>query len=150
MTYDQLYRAMVNTFTIEKDNQDYNLGDYMLMKARKKRNELTVAASSNLPVAQRTSESTLVSILSYVNDKLTVKEAPVRDKTMRSFPLRTSLSAFASALVVCTLVVSCGIFGFGAMSSAPDNTITVPESENIEQANTDEETASVISYCAEV
>ena len=148
MTYDQLYRAMVNTFTIEKDNKDYNLGDFMLMKARKKRNELTAATSSNLPVAQTANDGALVSILAYVNDKLTVKEAPVRDRTMRRFPLRTSLSAFASALVVCTLVISCGIFGFGAMSSAPDNTVVAPVNEDIEQNETSEDTSGFISHCA--
>ena len=40
MTYDKLYSNMVKNFTVENDNTDYTLGDYMLMKACKKKNEL--------------------------------------------------------------------------------------------------------------
>ena len=31
--YEDLYIKMKETFTIEKDNCEYNLGDFMLMKA---------------------------------------------------------------------------------------------------------------------
>ena len=33
MTYDKLYSNMVKKFTVEKNNVEYKLGDYMMMKA---------------------------------------------------------------------------------------------------------------------
>jgi len=109
MTYEQLYSNMVKKFTVEKDNTDYKLGEYMLMKADARK----VAESSNLPVATHASSQTkaISAFFSYVSDKLTVKEAPVRDKTIRSFPFRTSIAAFCSALVMCAMVVCCAAFG---------------------------------------
>ena len=136
MTYDKLYNNMVRKFTVEKDNTDYNLGDYMLMKAKAKKNEMTALESdSKLPVAHDNKTGALTTVFSYVNDKLTVKKAPVRNKTIRSFPFRTSISAFCSALVVCVLVVSCCLFGLSNSVIGNDNIITVAEEEkeNIEK-----------------
>ena len=124
---------MVKKFTVEKDNTDYKLGEYLRMKARVKKETAMIAASESssalLPVvrAKNSAGTAIVAAFSYVNDKLTVKEAPVRDRTMRSFPLRTSLAAFCSALVVCGLVVCCGIFGFKAAAPGVDNTVSVEE-----------------------
>jgi hypothetical protein len=136
MTYEKLYNNMVRKFTVEKDNTDYNLGDYMLMKAKAKKNEMTALESdSKLPVAHDNKTGALTTVFSYVNDKLTVKKAPVRNKTIRSFPFRTSISAFCSALVVCVLVVSCCMFGLSNSVIGNDNIITVAEEEkeNIEK-----------------
>lgn len=136
MTYEKLYNNMVRKFTVEKDNTDYNLGDYMLMKAKAKKNEMTALESdSKLPVAHDNKTGALTTVFSYVNDKLTVKKAPVRNKTIRSFPFRTSISAFCSALVVCVLVVSCCLFGLSNSVIGNDNMITVAEEEkeNIEK-----------------
>lgn len=136
MTYEKLYNNMVRKFTVEKDNTDYNLGDYMLMKAKAKKNEMTALESdSKLPVAHDNKTGALTTVFSYVNDKLTVKKAPVRNKTIRSFPFRTSISAFCSALVVCVLVVSCCLFGLSNSVIGNDNIITVAEEEkeNIEK-----------------
>jgi hypothetical protein len=109
MTYEKLYSNMVKKFTVEKDNNDYKLGEYMLMKADAGK----TAESSNLPVAAHVSAQTtaISAFFSYVSDKLTIKEAPVRDKTIRSFPFRTSIAAFCSALVMCAMVVCCAAFG---------------------------------------
>lgn len=109
MTYEMLYSNMVKKFTVEKDNTDYKLGEYMLMKADASK----AAESSNLPVASHVASQTkaISAFFSYVSDKLTVKEAPVRDKTIRSFPFRTSIAAFCSALVMCAMVVCCAAFG---------------------------------------
>ena len=132
---------MVKKFTVEKDNTDYKLGEYLRMKARAKKETAMVAASDTssalLPVARAKSSAgtAIVAAFSYVNDKLTVKEAPVRDRTMRSFPLRTSLTAFCSALVVCGLVVCCGIFGFKTAAPGVDNTVSVEEApETVDEA----------------
>lgn len=78
----------------------------MLMKAGK------AAASSNLPVvtvADRTG-TTLATIAHFVEDKLTVKNPPAKDRTIRRFPLKTSASALLSSVAACALVMSCGIF----------------------------------------
>ena len=139
MTYETLYNNMVKKFTVGKDEKDYKLGEYMLMKARAKKETAMVAASEKnnaLPVvrAKNNAGTAIAAAFSYVNDKLTVKEAPVRDRTMRSFPLRTSLTAFGSALVVCGLVVCCGVFGFKAASPETDNIVSASETpETVEQ-----------------
>lgn len=143
MTYDKLYNNMVRKFTVEKDNQDYNLGDYMLMKAKAKKNEMVAAtADSNLPVARDNKSNALTTVFSYVNDKLTVKKAPVRNKTIRSFPFRTSFTAFCSALIVCALVVSCCFFGLSNSVIGNDNVIATEQSET-ENEITETETAFV-------
>ena len=144
MTYEKLYTNMVKKFTVEKDNTDYKLGEYMLMKARAKKEAALTAVSaqkSALPVLRGRKDTTAIAaIFSYVNDKLTVKEAPIRDKTIRSFPFRTSIAAFCSALVVCALVVSCSIFGFGTTFSSTDNTVNATEmqDDSIEQETENE------------
>jgi hypothetical protein len=139
ITYEQLYNNMVNKFTVEKDNQDYKLGEYMLMKAKAKREAAMVAVSEKpaLPVVRTKSNATgaIAAAFSYVNDKLTVKEAPVRDKTLRAFPLRTSLTAFCSALVVCGLVVCCSIFGIKGNVAGNDNVIRAEQVAEITEEN---------------
>lgn len=143
MTYDKLYDSMVRKFTVEKDNKEYTLGDYMLMKAQAKKNAMTLAKTNAMtaPVAHEQKTSAIAAVFSYVNEKLTVKEAPIRNKTMRSFPLRTSFTALCSALVVCALVVCCCFFGLSASVTGNDNTvITETEAEN--ETENMEETAS--------
>jgi hypothetical protein len=131
MTYDKLYNNMVKKFTIANLGQDYKLGEYMLMKAKVKRHEAEKAeaiaktdATANLPVKVERHQDTnaIASVISFVNEKLAVKEAPAQDKTIRSFPLRTSFTAFCSAIVVCALVISSSIIG-AAPASANDNTV---------------------------
>lgn len=150
MTYEKLYTNMVKKFTVEKDNTDYKLGEYMLMKARAKKEAALTAVSaqkSALPVLRGRKDTTAIAaIFSYVNDKLTVKEAPIRDKTIRSFPFRTSIAAFCSALVVCALVVSCSIFGFGTTFSSTDNTVNATE---IQDDSIEQETENEISVTYE-
>ena len=149
MNYEQLYNNMVKKFTVENDNIDYKLGDYMLMKAKAKKNAMvTAAASSNLPVARENKESAIAAIFTYVNDKLKVKEAPVRDKTIRSFPLRTSLTSLASALVVCALVVSCVFFG-AKFSLIQDSTIANEAVEEKEEMIDEEQSVAMCSFDAE-
>ena len=136
MTYEQLYDNMVKKFTVEKDNIDYKLGDYMLMKAQSKKNSMTAvttAATSNLPVARENKETAITTIFTYVNDKLKVKEAPVRDKTRRSFPFKTSLASFCSAIVVCALVVCCSFFAIKA-SVLNNSTVVI---EAVEESSDD-------------
>ena len=148
MTYETLYNNMVKKFTVEKNGTDYSLGGYMRARAAEKKNTAMVAASERktaLPAvrAKASAGTAIVAAFSYVNDKLTVKEAPVRDRTMRSFPLRTSLTALGSALVVCGLVVCCGVFGLKSVAPTTDNIISVEETYESAEETTD------ISYSAE-
>lgn len=104
--YDALYTNLKNRFTVIHDGKECTVGDFMLMKAGK------AAKSSNLPVvtvADRTG-TTLATIAHFVEDKLTVKNPPVKDRTIRRFPLKTSASALLSSVAACALVMSCGIF----------------------------------------
>lgn len=127
MTYDQLYNNMVKKFTVERNNTEYKLGDYMLMKAQNKTNALVATSeTSNLPVAHVNKDNAISTVFTYINEKLKVKEAPVRDRTIRRFPLRTSLSSLGSALVVCALVVSCAFFG---LKSAILTSVTIQTNE---------------------
>ena len=76
------------------------------MKAKEKH------GTSNLPATlESTRPMALQSILSYVSKKLTLKELPAPEKTIKAFPLRTAFSALCSALLICTLM-----FSFGALS----------------------------------
>ena len=107
--YDALYENMKNRFTVVNDGSEYTLGEYMLMKAASKPND------SKLPVATKgaltRADNAVALFVSYVNDKLTIKQPPVKDKTIRAFPFRTSASAFLSAIVACTFTLCFGIVG---------------------------------------
>ena len=102
--YDNLYNNIKNKFTVEEKNCEYTLGGYMLMKANENRK-----SGSNLPVATLRHENRVVSaIVNYISDKLTVKEAPEKDKTLKAFPFRSSIAAFLSAVLLCTVVFTYG------------------------------------------
>ena len=110
--YERLYDNMKNRFTVACDNSEYTLGEYMLMKAEVKK------ADAALPVAMRStatkSEVAVASVVSFVTDVLTVKEAPAKDKTIKAFPLRASASAFLSAAVACAFLLSFALIGIKA------------------------------------
>ena len=124
--YENLYNNLKNRFTVVSDNCEYTLGDYMLMKAGKKK------AQSNLPAVNNASnEKAITAFFKYVNEKLAVKEPPVKDKTIRRFPFRTSAAALLSAVITCTLVLS---FGSVTMRSATNNQpATVELTETVEE-----------------
>ena len=117
-TYDRLYENMKQRFTVAEDGNAYTLGEFMLMKAN---NSQKPEASSSLPVAVKTavtkSETAVSSVISFVDEKLTIKQAPVKDKTIRSFPLRASASAFFTAAVACAFILSFVLIGVRAMNS---------------------------------
>lgn len=124
--YDKLYENMKQRFTISSNDTEYTLGEYMLMKADVKKVE-----SSALPVAVHTavtkSEMAVTNIVSFVDDKLTIKQAPVKDKTIRTFPFRASASAFFTASVACAFVLSFALIGARTL------TPPAPSAEVIEQ-----------------
>lgn len=114
--YDKLYENMKQRFTVSADNTEYTIGEYMLMRAESKKVE-----EAALPVAVNTavtkSEMAVSNIVSFVDDKLTIKQAPVKDKTIRSFPFRASASAFLTASVACAFILSFALIGFQAIST---------------------------------
>ena len=121
--YERLYTNMKTRFTVVNGNDECSLGEYMLMKAGKKQNTAT------LPVAANTlrQPSAVVSFISYVNDKLMVKEAPAKDKVIRSFPFRTTAAALLSALLVCTFAISYGAASINSMNIDDGTHISVSE-----------------------
>lgn len=116
-TYDRLYENMKQRFTVAEDGNAYTLGEFMLMKAA---NTQKPESSSSLPVAVKSavtkSETAVSNVISFVDEKLTIKQAPVKDKTIRSFPLRASASAFFTAAVACAFVLSFVLIGVRAMN----------------------------------
>ena len=109
--YDSLYENLKNRFTVINENSECTLGEYMLIKARES------AQKASLPVAvsdKVANASMLQSVISYVNEKLTIKKAPAKDKTMKAFPFRTSFASLMSALLICSLVVTFGLIGTSA------------------------------------
>ena len=124
--YDKLYENIKNRFTVVNENSEYTLGDYMLMKANKKKDD------AMLPVAQRTTagkgERAVAMFLSYVNDKLLIKEPPIKDKTIRAFPFRASASALLSAVVACTFVLSFVVIGARVSSTSAMEEVIISDS----------------------
>ena len=124
--YENLYTDMKNRFTVVNDNCEYTLGEYMLMKAGKKKE------TSNLPAMRNhtSSETAVTAFFRYVNDKLTLKAPPAKDKTIRRFPLRTCCAAVLSAVVACTLVISYGSATLRSSGMSTPATVEVSEVEN--------------------
>ena len=118
--YEQLLNNMKNRFTVDNNGSDCTLGEYMLMKANVKKEQTALVVAKNAAVVAK-SERAALALVSYVNDKLTIKTPPVKDKTIRAFPFRASASAFLSAAVACAFVFSFCIIGAKLIGTA-DNT----------------------------
>ncbi len=132
--YDALYTNLKNQFTVIYNGSECTVGDFMRLKAMKK-------SESKLPIScTYTKTKSLANIVDYVSDKLVVKNAPIKDKTIRHFPLRTSLSSLLSATAACAMILSCGIFAFANRNSA-DTSHTIDASHQYEeQSNEDAHT----------
>lgn len=129
--YDQLYSNMKNRLTVVSENSEYTIGDYMLMKANKKKVEALMPTAPEKTVVTRTEEA-VVNAISYINEKLIIKEPPVKDKTIRAFPFRTSAAAFLSAVVACTFMLSFVAIGAKLINSAPVEATQISLSEDVE------------------
>jgi hypothetical protein len=130
--YDKLYENMKQRFTVSQDNTNYTIGEYMLMRSSGKKTETT-----NLPVAVKTavtrSEVAVSNIVSFVDDKLTIKQPPVKDKTIRAFPFRASASAFLTASVACAFLLSFVLIGAKSMNNqkpVANDTVITEQAEN--------------------
>ena len=130
--YDKLYENMRQRFTVSQNNEEYTLGEYMLMKA-----DTTTANNATLPVAVKNavtrSEVAVSNIISFVDDKLTIKQPPVKDKTIRAFPFRASASAFLTASVACAFLLSFVLIGAKSMTNHEPvaNDTVISEQEEI-------------------
>ena len=130
--YDKLYNNMKQRFTVSQNDTEYTLGEYMLMRADNKKAETTA-----LPVAVQTAvtrgEVAVSNIVSFVDDKLTIKQPPVKDKTIRAFPFRASASAFLTASVACAFLLSFVLIGAKSMSNqkpVANDTVITEQAEN--------------------
>ena len=102
------------------------------MRADSKKTETTA-----LPVAVQTavtrSEVAVSNIVSFVDDKLTIKQPPVKDKTIRAFPFRASASAFLTASVACAFLLSFVLIGAKSMNNqkpVANDTVITEQAEN--------------------
>lgn len=126
--YENLYMNMKNRFTVVNENCEYTLGEYMLMKAGQKKE------NSNLPAVRSNSygQTAVTAFFRYVNDKLTLKAPPAKDKTIKRFPFRTSAAAVLSAIIACTLVISYGSATLRGTNNTTPATVEVSETNNEE------------------
>lgn len=122
--YEKLYNNMKNAFTVVNDGCECTLGEYMLKRAKEKKNTTT------LPTVYG-NDNTIAAICSYVNDKLTIKTQPEKDKTIKSFPFRSCAAALLSAVVTCTVIFSYGNF-IANNDTAPYTIVTEDTEEDIE------------------
>ena len=120
--YEQLLNTMKNRFTVDNSGNDCTLGEYMLMKANAKKEQTALVVAKNAAVVAK-GERAAQALVTYVSDKLVIKTPPVKDKTIKSFPLRTSASALLSASVACAFIFSFCIIGsklMGTTAAAPE------------------------------
>lgn len=127
--YNTLFENMKRNFTVTSGDCHYTLGAYMRLKA----NEETHEAS--LPVAvEKKPMTALVGIRKYVSERLSVRVAPSPEKTLKRFPLRTSLAACLSALAICTLLFSGAVLGTSAIKSGEaQNNIALEYTQEIDE-----------------
>lgn len=140
--YEALYTNLKNQFTVIYNGAECSVGDFMLMKSNKR-------TESSLPIVASSAKSvSIASIVEYVNDKLTVKRAPAKDRTIRKFPFRTSLSAMLSATAVCAIVLSCGILALSGKQTSLPYTAEKNEEAYVESVtpSEDEDTEETFEY----
>ena len=126
--YDQLLTTLKNRFTVDNNGNDCTLGEYMLIKANAKKEQTAVVVAKNAAVIAK-SERAVGAIVSYVNDKLTIKTPPVKDKTIKAFPFRASASALLSASIACAFIFSFCLIGAKVLQSPTASYTEVSTSE---------------------
>lgn len=127
--YNTLYENMKRSFTVTNDGAQYSLGAFMRMKAHE------VSGESHLPatIEKKHATSALMTVRSLICEKLAVKTAPAPEKTLRSFPLRTSLAACLCAFSLCTVLFSGAIIGSGVLRSTSNQESYIVEVEYTEE-----------------
>lgn len=143
--YEILLDTMKNRFTVAGESGDCTLGEYMLLKANEKKEVKALTVAETTAVVKK-ENSALPAMISYVNNKLIITAPPVKDKTIKSFPVRTSASAFLSAAVACAFIFSFGIIGvkvLGLSNNISGEASAVEYSEELVEESVNE-TAEVI------
>ena len=112
--YDALYTNLKNRCDVTYDGFECTIGECMLMRAGKRQSSV-----SELPIEATYNKNTLTTIVDYISDSLTVRQAPEKNKTLHSFPYRTSISAILSAVASCALIFSLGIFALMGNTFSP-------------------------------
>ena len=127
--YETLYCNIKDRFTVVNNKCEYTLGDYMRMKAGAK------SKKKSLPVSSAAQPAPITTFFKYVNDKLALKAPPVKDKTIRAFPFRTSVAALCSAVLACTVILSCGTTAALRGSDAKTDVMIAEEAESTDTQN---------------
>lgn len=142
--YDQLLTNMKNRFTVDNNGEDCTLGEYMLLKANVKKEQTALVVAKNAAVVAK-SERAALALVSYVNDKLTIKTPPVKDKTIKAFPFRASASAFLSASIACAFIFSFCLIGAKVLDNSTSSYTEAATAEYSEDyvAETDTESTQV-------
>lgn len=138
--YDALYTNLKNRCDVTYDGYECTIGECMLMRAGKRQTSV-----GDLPIEATYNKNSLTTIVDYISDKLTVRSAPEKNKTLHSFPYRTSMSAIFSAVASCALIFSLGIFALTGNTFSPitaDSSVT----ENVE---TETEEVPEVDYTKE-
>ena len=143
--YDQLLANMKNRFTVDNNGSDCTLGEYMLIKANVKKEQNALVVAKNAAVIAK-GERAVGALVTYVNDKLTIKTPPVKDRTIKAFPFRASASAFLSASIACAFIFSFCLIGAKVLDAPSASYTEVSTSEYTEDyvQEVDSETAQVI------
>ena len=141
--YDSLYNNLKNRFTVIHNGQECTVGDFMRMKSG-------AHCASNLPLNEKNSEDgSIAAVINYVSDKLTIKNAPMKDKTMKRFPIRTSLSATISAVAACALIMFTGIITSGGLNDNFLSSENKPYIETVDDLAKEDQNTDSINPTAE-
>jgi hypothetical protein len=114
--YERLYDVMKTSFTVIKNNNEYTLGEYMAQKAEKA-----------IEKANQKENSVALAIRSALNPEIKEKKR----SSQHQFPLKTLASACLSVMVVCSLLLSFGLFTKGSAESVPEIVESVDENEDV-------------------
>ena len=137
--YNTLYENMKRSFTVTNEGAQYSLGAFMRMKASQAAGESLLPAT----IERKPATTALVNVRRFITEKLAVKTAPAPEKTLRSFPLRTSLAACLCAFALCTVLFSGAIIGSGVLgaTASQDSYVVELDEEDMAKEEWNEENA---------
>ncbi len=119
--YDSLYTNLKNRYTVIYDGAECTVGEYM-----QRRSGQSAPMATALAPVKHSEHHGITTLVEYVNNKFTVKTPPKKEKTIRRFPLKTSISALLSSVAACALILSCGVLAltgsFKGLAPLADNT----------------------------
>ena len=127
--YNTLYENMKKSFTVTNDGAQYSLGAFMRMKAHEQSGETLLPTT----IEKKHETSALVAVRKFVKEKLAVTTTPSPEKTLKSFPLRTSLAACLCAFALCTVLFSGAIIGSGVLSATSNQESYIAEADYSEE-----------------